>query len=86
MRALGTDPTKTPSPEKPDPQAGHDQWMASLASASEEAVKADRTAAWDDKDTKYKGMQDKSKKVAEEMKDSTASLTDGLWRSVGGGR
>ena len=62
--------------------------MASLASASEEAVKADRSAAWEEpsgKD-KYKGMQDKSKKVAEEMKDSTASLTDGLWRSVGGGK
>ena len=63
--------------------------MSSLASASEEAVKADRTAAWDDRGkdpNKYKPMQEKSKKVAEEMKDSTASLTDGLWRSVGGGR
>lgn len=59
--------------------------MSSLASASEEAVKADRSAAWED-GTGYKGMQDRSKKVAEQMKDSTASLTDGLWRSVGGGR
>ena len=37
--------------------------MASLASASEEAVKADRSAAWED-GTGYKGMQDRSKKVA----------------------
>lgn len=58
--------------------------MASMASASEEAVKADRSAAWED--AGYKGMQERSKKVAEEMKDSTASLTDGLWRSVGGGK
>lgn len=59
--------------------------MASLASESEEAVKADRSAAWES-GSGYKGMQDQSKKVAEEMKDSTASLTDGLWRSVGGGK
>ena len=59
--------------------------MASLASASEEAVKADRSSVWESKDS-IKEMQEKTVKVAKGMKNSTASLSDGLWRSVGGGR
>ena len=58
--------------------------MASLASESEQAVKADRSHAFEGE--AFQGMQQKTREVAEEMKDSTASLTDGLWRSVGGGK
>lgn len=78
-----TNPQNTPpAAEIPSKKVGHDQWMSSLASDSEATVKADR--AKDPRD--FKDLQEQTKKVAEEMKDSTASLTDSLWRSVGGGR
>ncbi|SPO05295.1 uncharacterized protein DNG_07982 [Cephalotrichum gorgonifer] len=79
----------TTSGENRDPKNGlptgtkvpHDHWMASLASESEQVVKADRVAG----KLTVEEMEKETTKVATEMKGSTASLTDGIWRSIGGG-
>ncbi|CAI4219681.1 unnamed protein product [Parascedosporium putredinis] len=75
----GKNPKNTPQSHQPLGEKGHDQWMPSLASASEEAVKADREDfAGNDE------LQEYSKKVTEEFKHTEKKPKDGLWRKVSG--
>ncbi|PKS13083.1 hypothetical protein jhhlp_000424 [Lomentospora prolificans] len=77
----GKNPKNTPEGYEPPPgKKGHDQWMPSLASASEEAVKADREDFGGNED-----LQQYSKKVTEELKHTkNKQPKDALWRKVSG--